>query len=109
MSHPSAITVFEGRLKQVQFTWKSGAAPSSTPIDLTGATCVVRGHNISVAPTIAILNPTLGICELTFSAESTLGLRGGLSTVRWVMISLTFTSNPGYSPDPVRVEVSVVI
>ena len=101
----TGIKVFIGRLKKVQFTWRETTAPSSPPIDLTGATCTVFSTNLAVAPTIAIIDAVNGVCEMTFSPESTKGLN--VNNQYHVSIALTFTSNPGYSPDPIYVEVDL--
>lgn len=101
-----AIVVYEGRLKKVQFVWRSGTSPSSPPLDLTGATCTVYRNNLTEPPTVDILNAAQGSCELVFPANAVAGLRGS-TDIRWVDIALTYSSNPGYSPDPVRVEVVV--
>lgn len=103
----NSLHVFVGRLKQVQFVWREGVNPSSTPLNLTGATCVIRNHNLSAAPAISIVTPASGLCELSFNPDCTEGLTPG-SRPFWIEIALTYAASPGYSPDPVRVEVSVL-
>jgi len=101
----TGIKVFIGRLKKVQFTWRETTAPSSPPIDLTGATCAIYSTNLAVAPTVNILDAVNGVCELEFSAASTKGLN--VNNQYHVSLALTFASNPGYSPDPIYVEVDL--
>lgn len=100
----SNIKVYQERLKKVQFTWHQTASPSSPVIDLTSATCVVRSTSLPVYPTIAILNAAGGLCELTFLPECSRKVPG----IHHVVIALTFTVSPGYSPDPASIEVAVI-
>ena len=99
------IILFAGRLKNVQFTWRSGASSTSDPLDLTDAVCAIYSHNLTAAPTLEVLDAPNGVCEISFSAESSRGLKAG--NRYWIMISLTFNTNPGYSPDPIKVEVFI--
>lgn len=96
--------VYEGRLKTVAFQWRQGLSPDSPLLNLTGATVTVYSTTLATAPTIIILDPVTAHCSLTFPPECTVGKRG----IREVLIALTFASDPGASPDPVRVEIAVV-
>lgn len=98
------IKVFAGRLKKVQFTWRSGASPSSPTLDLSLATCELRSSSLGNGLDVSIIDAVNGLCEITFPETATAGKKGP----HWLVIALTYLSNPGYSPDPVRVEVSVV-
>ena len=100
---PQNIKVYSGRLKKVRFTWRQGVSSSSPPIDLTGATVEVQDSKFPVKPSVNVLDAVNGVCELVFEPEVTESKRG----IYWVLIALTFTSDPGYSPDPVWVEVAV--
>lgn len=97
------IKLFAGRLKKLQFTWREGPSPDSPALDLSAAAVAVHSTSLSPGVSAAILNASQGLCELTFEPSSTETKRG----IQWVMIALTYTSNPGYSPDPVRIEVAV--
>lgn len=99
----SKLRVYAGRDKKFPMTWRSGNSPSSPVIDATGATCKVHRTTLKSNPTIAGVNPALGQFELFFPGSLTSGIVPG--TTHTVTISLTFSSNPGNSPDPVTVEV----
>jgi hypothetical protein len=103
----NAIVVYASRLKKVQFTWRSGVSASSPPIDLTGSTCTIQGFSLKKAPAINILDGVNGLCELVFNPDCTQGLNSYPSNPHWISIALTNIANPGYSPDPIRVEVAI--
>lgn len=105
MGMTDSIRLYPGRQKNVQFTWRTGESPSSPPIDLSAATVTVLKHTLAVAPVISILDAPNGLCEIEFPSGSAVGK--GMTGRKEVVIALTFTIDPGYSPDPVVVGVSI--
>ena len=104
---PNELRIYPGRDKRFHFQWRQGPSTTSPPLNTTGATCVVLQASLQNWATINVIDLTIGSYELVLAGSATVGMAPA-SQLLSVIIALTMSGGPGYSPDPLHIPVVLI-